>query len=128
MSKPGYPLPLIPGPPGTRPPHCARRAHLLTMVAPHALAMRLLSVLRSRRMAEMPALVKKCAARSERPFSVMTTSGLNAMIWSHWRRIVSSSALSRAAQSSSCRGVGQRAWGFKGGAQGLGRARLETED
>ena len=75
------------------------------MVAPHALAMRLLSVLRSLRMAEIPALVKKCAARSERPFSVMTTSGLKAMIWSHWRRIVSSSALSRAAQSSSCRGA-----------------------
>mmetsp|Transcript_29671 Transcript_29671/g.87811 ORF Transcript_29671/g.87811 Transcript_29671/m.87811 type:complete len:330 (+) Transcript_29671:4066-5055(+) len=72
-----------------------------TIVAPAARAMRLLSVLRSRRMADTPALVKKCAARSERPFSVTTRSGLNAMIWSHIFLICSSSALSSAAQSSS---------------------------
>mmetsp|Transcript_37015 Transcript_37015/g.82278 ORF Transcript_37015/g.82278 Transcript_37015/m.82278 type:complete len:233 (+) Transcript_37015:882-1580(+) len=74
---------------------------LCTMVAPHALAILLLSVLRRRRMAEMLALVKKCAARSLRPFSVTTTSGLKAMISSHIFLIASSSALSSAAQSSS---------------------------
>mmetsp|Transcript_17862 Transcript_17862/g.50310 ORF Transcript_17862/g.50310 Transcript_17862/m.50310 type:complete len:251 (+) Transcript_17862:620-1372(+) len=72
-----------------------------TMVAPHARAMRLLSVLRSRRMAEMPARARKVVAKSDRPFSVMTTSGFRAMISLHTRSIHSSSALSRAAQSSS---------------------------
>ena len=42
------------------------------MVAPVARAMRLLSVLRRRRIALMPALVRKCIARSDSPFSVMT--------------------------------------------------------
>mmetsp|Transcript_38019 Transcript_38019/g.96161 ORF Transcript_38019/g.96161 Transcript_38019/m.96161 type:complete len:264 (-) Transcript_38019:681-1472(-) len=74
---------------------------LCTMVAPHARAMRLLSVLRRRRMAEMPALVRKCAARSDRPFSVTTRSGLKDAICSHIFWMASSSALSSAAQSSS---------------------------
>mmetsp|Transcript_12217 Transcript_12217/g.44573 ORF Transcript_12217/g.44573 Transcript_12217/m.44573 type:complete len:246 (+) Transcript_12217:1563-2300(+) len=49
-----------------------------TMVAPVARAIRLLSVLRRRRMALMPALPRKWLAKSLRPFSVMTTSGFTA--------------------------------------------------
>mmetsp|Transcript_19693 Transcript_19693/g.54980 ORF Transcript_19693/g.54980 Transcript_19693/m.54980 type:complete len:330 (+) Transcript_19693:290-1279(+) len=74
---------------------------LCTMVAPHARAIRLLSVLRNRRMAEMPAFVRKWAARSLKPFSVITRSGLKAAICSHIFCTASSSAFSRAAQSSS---------------------------
>mmetsp|Transcript_30437 Transcript_30437/g.54517 ORF Transcript_30437/g.54517 Transcript_30437/m.54517 type:complete len:271 (-) Transcript_30437:792-1604(-) len=73
----------------------------LMMVAPQARAMRLLSVLRSRRMALMPALMSRWAVRSESPFSVITTSGLTSMICAHTRACQSSSILSRADQSSS---------------------------
>mmetsp|Transcript_10356 Transcript_10356/g.26559 ORF Transcript_10356/g.26559 Transcript_10356/m.26559 type:complete len:238 (+) Transcript_10356:362-1075(+) len=73
----------------------------LTMVAPAARAMRLLSVLRRRRMALMPALIRWCAVRSLSPFSVMTTSGFTSMICAHTRACQSSSILSSAAQSSS---------------------------
>jgi hypothetical protein len=71
--------------------------HLCTMVAPVARAMRLLSVLRRRRMAEMPAFVRKCMARSLRPFSVTTRSGLCLTISWHCRSMYSSSNLSSAA-------------------------------
>ena len=63
-----------------------------TMVAPQARAMRLLSVFRSRRMALMPAFVRKCVAKSLRPFSVMTTSGLNLATLAHTPSIQSSSS------------------------------------
>mmetsp|Transcript_17104 Transcript_17104/g.49580 ORF Transcript_17104/g.49580 Transcript_17104/m.49580 type:complete len:204 (+) Transcript_17104:939-1550(+) len=63
-----------------------------TMVAPQARAMRLLSVLRMRRSTVMPALTRKCCARSDTPFSVTTTSGLTAMM----------SRQTLATQSSSC--------------------------
>mmetsp|Transcript_16990 Transcript_16990/g.50708 ORF Transcript_16990/g.50708 Transcript_16990/m.50708 type:complete len:257 (-) Transcript_16990:1009-1779(-) len=72
-----------------------------TMVAPVARAIRLLSDLRRRRMAEMPALVRKCMARSDSPFSVTTTSGLNRAMVEHTPSIHSSSSFSSAAQSSS---------------------------
>lgn len=63
----------------------------LTMVAPQALATRLLSLLRKRLTALMPAFRRKCCARSDTPFSVNTTSGFNAIMSSHWRRTCSSS-------------------------------------
>mmetsp|Transcript_5841 Transcript_5841/g.19877 ORF Transcript_5841/g.19877 Transcript_5841/m.19877 type:complete len:502 (-) Transcript_5841:120-1625(-) len=72
-----------------------------TMVAPQQRAMRLLSVLRRRRMAVMPALERKCVARSLRPFSVMTRSGLSDAICAHIFSIHSSSSLSNTDQSSS---------------------------
>mmetsp|Transcript_21870 Transcript_21870/g.55479 ORF Transcript_21870/g.55479 Transcript_21870/m.55479 type:complete len:323 (-) Transcript_21870:663-1631(-) len=66
----------------------------LTMVAPHARAMRLLSVLRMRRSTVTPALTRKCCARSETPFSVTTTSGLTARMSWQMEAIQSSSCLS----------------------------------
>mmetsp|Transcript_47647 Transcript_47647/g.69864 ORF Transcript_47647/g.69864 Transcript_47647/m.69864 type:complete len:318 (-) Transcript_47647:49-1002(-) len=72
-----------------------------TMVAPVTRARRLLSVLRRRRSAVTPALTKKCCARSEMPFSVMTMSGLTRRISSTVALIQSSSALRSASQSPS---------------------------
>mmetsp|Transcript_5449 Transcript_5449/g.14079 ORF Transcript_5449/g.14079 Transcript_5449/m.14079 type:complete len:220 (-) Transcript_5449:492-1151(-) len=74
---------------------------LWTMVAPEALAIRLLSVFLRRRIAVIPARARNTAARSLRPFSVTTRSGLNWMMVLHICSIHSSSALRRAAQSSS---------------------------
>jgi hypothetical protein len=45
---------------------------LLTIVAPQALATLRLSVFLSRRMTVMPCFIRKCWAKSETPFSVMT--------------------------------------------------------
>ncbi len=78
--------------------------HLCTIVAPVARAIRLLSVFRRRRMAEMPPsipasrpiLPRKCMARSDRPFSVITMSGLCATTSSHMRWIASSSSFKSA--------------------------------
>lgn len=72
-----------------------------TMVAPHTRAMRLLSVLRTRRMAVMPAFWKKWEARSDTPFSVMTTSGRSAMTSPHTLEMKSSSCFRMASKSSS---------------------------
>mmetsp|Transcript_13714 Transcript_13714/g.42884 ORF Transcript_13714/g.42884 Transcript_13714/m.42884 type:complete len:204 (+) Transcript_13714:543-1154(+) len=68
----------------------------LTIVAPTARAMRLLSVLRIRRRTVTPALTRKCCARSETPFSVTTTSGLTARMSWHTAATQSSSCLSSA--------------------------------
>mmetsp|Transcript_95723 Transcript_95723/g.249366 ORF Transcript_95723/g.249366 Transcript_95723/m.249366 type:complete len:418 (-) Transcript_95723:500-1753(-) len=73
----------------------------LQMEAPVTRAMRLLSVLRTRLMTEMFAFSKKCCARSETPFSVMTTSGLILTTSSHIFRISSSSCISSFSQSAS---------------------------
>ena len=48
-------------------------------------------------MAEIPAFVRKCVARSESPFSVTTTSGLNLAICEHTPSIHSSSSRSSVA-------------------------------
>ena len=53
--------------------------------------MRLLSDLRTRRRTEMPALIRKCWARSDTPFSVITRSGLKATTSSHIFLMYSSS-------------------------------------
>ena len=79
--------------------------NLCTMVAPVARAMRLLSVLRRRRMADTPALVRKCVAKSDRPFSVTTRSGLWRVISAHARSMYSSSSFSRAALRAHARQV-----------------------
>merc|ERR1719478_1448693 len=73
----------------------------LTMVAPVTRAIRLLSLLRTRRSAVTPALTKKCWAKSETPFSVMTISGLNRRMSVHMRSIASSSWRRIFSQSSS---------------------------
>uniref|UniRef100_A0A2M3ZEI1 Putative secreted peptide n=1 Tax=Anopheles braziliensis TaxID=58242 RepID=A0A2M3ZEI1_9DIPT len=65
-----------------------------TIVAPQARANRLLSVLRNRRIAVMPAFSRKCCAKSDTPFSVNTTSGLTAIMSSHRRATCSSSSCS----------------------------------
>mmetsp|Transcript_56702 Transcript_56702/g.94101 ORF Transcript_56702/g.94101 Transcript_56702/m.94101 type:complete len:323 (+) Transcript_56702:1282-2250(+) len=81
-------------------PHCVPTSQSCsssvrcTMVAPVARAIRLLSVLRHRRKAVTPAFIKKCAAMSERPFSVNTTSGLNFAMSSHSPLTYSSSSFS----------------------------------
>ena len=54
-------------------------------------------VLRRRRMAEIPAFVRKWVARSESPFSVTTTSGLYLAICEHTPSIHSSSSRSSVA-------------------------------
>mmetsp|Transcript_17165 Transcript_17165/g.44401 ORF Transcript_17165/g.44401 Transcript_17165/m.44401 type:complete len:451 (+) Transcript_17165:254-1606(+) len=68
----------------------------LTILAPVARAMRLLSVLRMRRKTVTPALTRKCCARSETPFSVTTTSGLSSRMSRHTLATQSSSCLSSA--------------------------------
>mmetsp|Transcript_15616 Transcript_15616/g.28389 ORF Transcript_15616/g.28389 Transcript_15616/m.28389 type:complete len:241 (-) Transcript_15616:680-1402(-) len=72
-----------------------------TIVAPVARATRLLSVFLNRRNAVILALAKKCCARSLTPFSVITISGLKAMISMHIFSTYSSSILSIVFQSSS---------------------------
>mmetsp|Transcript_12408 Transcript_12408/g.29541 ORF Transcript_12408/g.29541 Transcript_12408/m.29541 type:complete len:219 (-) Transcript_12408:659-1315(-) len=72
-----------------------------TMVAPTALATRLLSVFRNRLKAVILAFCKKCCAKSLTPFSVMTTSGLCSIICMHMFSTYSSSNLSMAFQSCS---------------------------
>ena len=64
LVRPSLARPPIAGPPTHRTPSLSHRC---TMVAPVARAMRLLSVLRTRRMAEISALDKKWTARSDRP-------------------------------------------------------------
>jgi len=56
------------------------------------LAILLLSVLRTRRMTETPAFMRKCWARSETPFSVMTRSGLTRSTSLHISCTISSSS------------------------------------
>jgi len=54
------------------------------MVAPQTLAIRLLSVFLTLLITEQfPCLSKKCYAKSETPFSVITTSGLHFKIFLH---------------------------------------------
>mmetsp|Transcript_115780 Transcript_115780/g.323807 ORF Transcript_115780/g.323807 Transcript_115780/m.323807 type:complete len:232 (+) Transcript_115780:388-1083(+) len=73
----------------------------LQMWAPVTLEMRLLSVLRMRRITEMFAFRRKCCAKSETPFSVMTTSGFTRMMSSQTFFISSSSCCSSFSQSDS---------------------------
>mmetsp|Transcript_12294 Transcript_12294/g.31602 ORF Transcript_12294/g.31602 Transcript_12294/m.31602 type:complete len:223 (+) Transcript_12294:476-1144(+) len=73
----------------------------LQIWAPVTRAMRLLSVFLMRRMHEMLALSRKCCARSETPFSVMTRSGFTLMMSSQTRFISSSSCMSSFSQSAS---------------------------
>ena len=88
-------------------PHCVptsdswRSSTRLTIVAPVARAMRLLSVFRTRRRAVMLALTRKCWARSDTPFSVITRSGLSAIMASVMCFTCSSSICSMRFQSSS---------------------------
>mmetsp|Transcript_115464 Transcript_115464/g.367201 ORF Transcript_115464/g.367201 Transcript_115464/m.367201 type:complete len:204 (-) Transcript_115464:772-1383(-) len=73
----------------------------LQMEAPVTRAMRLLSVFRILRTTEMLALSRKCCAKSETPFSVMTRSGRTLMMSSHTFFISSSSCCSSFSQSAS---------------------------
>mmetsp|Transcript_26210 Transcript_26210/g.73546 ORF Transcript_26210/g.73546 Transcript_26210/m.73546 type:complete len:210 (+) Transcript_26210:520-1149(+) len=73
----------------------------LQICAPVTRAMRLLSVFRIRRITEMLAFRRKCCAKSETPFSVMTTSGFTLMISSQTFFISSSSCCSSFSQSDS---------------------------
>mmetsp|Transcript_10364 Transcript_10364/g.36110 ORF Transcript_10364/g.36110 Transcript_10364/m.36110 type:complete len:240 (+) Transcript_10364:846-1565(+) len=73
----------------------------LTIVAPTARAIRLLSVFRNRRIADIPCFAKKWVARSLSPFSVITRSGLNDAMVAQTLWIQSSSILRSTAQSSS---------------------------
>ena len=78
-----------------------RSSTRLTIVAPVARAMRLLSVFRTRLNAVTLCLTRKCWARSETPFSVMTRSGLRARMASHMCFTCSSSIWRMRFQSSS---------------------------
>mmetsp|Transcript_69074 Transcript_69074/g.194764 ORF Transcript_69074/g.194764 Transcript_69074/m.194764 type:complete len:205 (+) Transcript_69074:582-1196(+) len=73
---------------------------LLTL-APVTRAIRLLSVFRTRRTTEMFAFSRKCWAKSETPFSVITRSGFTLMMSSHTFFISSSSCCSSFSQSAS---------------------------
>mmetsp|Transcript_67002 Transcript_67002/g.143304 ORF Transcript_67002/g.143304 Transcript_67002/m.143304 type:complete len:271 (-) Transcript_67002:768-1580(-) len=73
----------------------------LQIVAPVTRAMRLLSVFRMRRMTDMFAFRRKCWAKSETPFSVITTSGLTLIMSSQTFLISSSSCMSSLSQSDS---------------------------
>mmetsp|Transcript_60046 Transcript_60046/g.167555 ORF Transcript_60046/g.167555 Transcript_60046/m.167555 type:complete len:205 (+) Transcript_60046:543-1157(+) len=69
--------------------------------APLTRAIRLLSVLRTRRMTEMFAFRRKCCAKSDTPFSVMTRSGFTFITSSQIFLISSSSCCKSFSQSHS---------------------------
>mmetsp|Transcript_27506 Transcript_27506/g.82914 ORF Transcript_27506/g.82914 Transcript_27506/m.82914 type:complete len:329 (-) Transcript_27506:137-1123(-) len=88
--------------PHLEPTMCSESSSVrLQIWAPVTRAMRLLSVFRMRRMTEMFALSKKCCAKSETPFSVMTTSGFTLMMSSQTFFISSSSCCNNFSQSAS---------------------------
>uniref|UniRef100_A0A224Y3C5 Putative secreted protein n=1 Tax=Panstrongylus lignarius TaxID=156445 RepID=A0A224Y3C5_9HEMI len=71
------------------------------MVAPTALANRLLSVFRILLMHVIPAFTRKCCARSDTPFSVNTKLGFNSVIFLHIFSIYSSSICNNLVKSPS---------------------------
>mmetsp|Transcript_45497 Transcript_45497/g.114561 ORF Transcript_45497/g.114561 Transcript_45497/m.114561 type:complete len:205 (-) Transcript_45497:718-1332(-) len=73
----------------------------LQIIAPVQRAMRLLSVFLIRRITEMFAFKRKCCAKSETPFSVMTRSGFTLMMSSQTFFISSSSCCRSFSQSAS---------------------------
>mmetsp|Transcript_4233 Transcript_4233/g.12171 ORF Transcript_4233/g.12171 Transcript_4233/m.12171 type:complete len:232 (-) Transcript_4233:716-1411(-) len=73
----------------------------LQICAPVTRAMRLLSVFLMRRITEIFALSRKCCAKSDTPFSVMTTSGFTLMMSSQTFFISSSSCCKSFSQSAS---------------------------
>mmetsp|Transcript_79445 Transcript_79445/g.177656 ORF Transcript_79445/g.177656 Transcript_79445/m.177656 type:complete len:321 (+) Transcript_79445:584-1546(+) len=73
----------------------------LQIDAPETRAMRLLSVFLTLRMQEQLAFRRKCCAKSEMPFSVITTSGFTLRMSSHIFLISSSSCIRSFSQSAS---------------------------